>query len=259
MPHGGPCQVGHCRGLEEEHGSMGLPTVAHFVGRALPFCGASGCSREKHALGVWVTCRGQVLWHWTSLGFHPGTALSALLGLSILLLLGQHGAPSQAWGWDSPGRTSHQGLVSPCRFLQGPSRAWGPSSRAYTCRRTSCRPCLPCPVSASWSSSTSAAIPSTVTASCSHFTGEHPNLDPQPGAPNCSQSSLHSPWSAKSAPAEHLRRVRVLPGSAALPGGANHPRCFGWASLSFYSLVHKVGMKSAQASGVGPSVHGHFT
>lgn len=83
------------------------------------------------------------------------------------------------WGlppW--PDRSSHPGMAPLCRFLLGPSWAWGPSSGAYTCRRTSCRPCPPCPASASWSWWTSAAIPSAVTASCFHCTGEHPHVDP---------------------------------------------------------------------------------
>lgn len=68
-------------------------------------------------------------------------------------------------------QVSQQDLALPCRFLPGPSQAWGKGSRACTCSRTNFSPCLPRCGSAGWSSSTSAVTPSTVTASCSRCTG----------------------------------------------------------------------------------------
>lgn len=147
-------------------------------------------SRKNHELGVRGTCKGQcfsIRPTWVStpaLPFLPGPPWA----LHFPSAGGAQGS-LQAWGRGGPGSGLSQGLAPPCRFLPGPSRAWDPSSRAYTCRRTSCRLCRPCPVSASWSSSTSVAIPSAATASCSHFTGEHPHLEPQPGTHQLLSSS----------------------------------------------------------------------
>lgn len=219
MPHGGAWQGGHCRGLEE--GGTWIRGVTYcytLCGQSFANMRGSRHSRKNHGLGVCVTCKGHVLWQ--NLGFHPSTALPAHLGLSTPLLHGEHEAPSQAWGWDRPGRSSHQGLAPSCRFLRGPSWAWGLGSRAYICKRISCRPCPPCLVSASLSSSTSVAIPSTVTASCSHFTGKHPQLNAPAGDPAAALSQAL-------VPSEHLWRARILPGPATLPGGARHPRGLG--------------------------------
>lgn len=183
----------------------------------------------------------------------PFLPTSGFLCLSCWGSMG--GAPFQAWGWDGPGRSSHQGLTPSCRFLLGPSRAWDPSSRACTCRRTSCRLCPRCPVSASWSLLTLVAIPSIVTASCSRFTGEHPHSPPTPAparVPPAAVKPPPSPQGTTSAPTEHLWQGRVLPGPATLLGGARHLQGLGWPSLSLSSPIHKVGMKSTQPSGAGP-------
>ena len=52
-------------------GSVGLPAVTRFVGRAFVIAWGIGSSRKNRELGAWVTCRGQVLWPWTSLGLPP--------------------------------------------------------------------------------------------------------------------------------------------------------------------------------------------
>lgn len=154
-----------------------------------------------------------VLWPWTS--------LSLPQALPFLPL---------PWPCHSPGlglgqacRVSHQGLAPSCRFLLGPSQAWGPGSGAYTCRTTSCRHCLPCPVLVSWSLLTSAATPSTVTASCSRFTGEHLRLKSPSWGPGQLLSSPHRlSGGTKSVPSEHLWQGRILPGPVTPSGELPH-------------------------------------
>lgn len=162
------------------------------------------------------------------------------MGAPLPFCSGSMGLPS----W--PDRSSHQDLATPCRLLLGPSQAWGPGSGAYTCRRTSCRPCPPCLVSASWSWLTSAAIPSSVTASCSHFTGEHsPPRSPSWGltaALGQAPPSLQFTMSAQLSSFGGQSPARDYPswGESACMG-------LGWNSQE--SLFHRAGMRPAQPVG----------
>lgn len=75
--------------------------LVHFEGRAgatkgiCRYGGVFGQSRKNHELGIQVTCKGQALWDQTNQGPHC-PFLGGHLGISTSLLLGEHGATSQA-------------------------------------------------------------------------------------------------------------------------------------------------------------------